>query len=68
MEQSKIDRINELTRKARCGPLTEEELAERKLLREEYIKAFRSSLEAQLDSIYVIDENGKKKKLRQGDC
>lgn len=68
MEQSKIDRINELARKSRCTPLTEEELGEQKLLREEYVKAFRRSLEAQLDRIYIIDEKGEKKKLRQGDC
>lgn len=68
MEQSKIDRINELARKSRCTPLTEKELAEQKLLREEYIKSFRRSLESQLDSIYIIDEKGEKKKLRQGGC
>jgi len=65
MDQSKIDRINELARKSRVAPLTEEELAEQKRLREEYVQAFRSSLEAQLDRIYIVDENGRMKKLRQ---
>ncbi len=63
MEQSKIDRINELARKARNGPLTEEEIAERKLLREEYVEAFRSSLMAQLENISIVDECGNVKKL-----
>ena len=35
MEQKKIDRINELARKARQGPLTEAEHRERELLRRE---------------------------------
>ncbi len=63
MEQAKIDRINELARKAKCGPLTEEETVERQKLREEYVAAFRSSLMAQLDNISVVDECGNVKKL-----
>ena len=39
MEQSRIDRINELARIAKERPLTEEELAERDALRKEYIAA-----------------------------
>jgi len=68
MEQSKIDRINELARKARTVPLTDEEMAERKLLRDEYIKSFRSSLEAQLDNIYIINDKGEKEKYIKRDC
>jgi len=67
MDQSKIDRINELARKSRHTPLTEEELAEQKRLREEYVQAFRRSLEAQLDRIYIVDEKGRMRKLRQDD-
>ena len=67
MEQSKIDRINELAKKAKCGPLSEEETAERKLLREEYVAAFRSSLMVQLDNISVVDECGNVKKLINND-
>ena len=43
MEKTKIERINELARRAREGALTEEELAEQKALREEYLAAFRAS-------------------------
>ena len=44
MEQSKIDRINELGRIARERELTPEETEERRILREEYIKDFRRAL------------------------
>lgn len=65
MEQKKIDRINELARKQKNEGLTEEELAEQKVLRREYIDSFRASLMSQLDTIYVVDEKGNKKKLVQ---
>ena len=35
MDQSKIDRINFLARKSKTEPLSDEELAEQKALREE---------------------------------
>lgn len=54
--QDKIDRINELARKAKAEGLTDEELAERDALRKEYIAAFRENLKAQLDSIKFVDE------------
>ena len=44
MEKEKIDRINELGRIAKTRELTAEELEERKLLREEYLKFFRAGL------------------------
>ena len=55
MEQFKIDRINELARKAKQGPLTEAEAAERHALRQEYLDAVRKNLKAQLDQIEIID-------------
>ena len=55
MEHSKIDRINFLARKKKSEGLTEEELKEQKELREEYIKAFRQSLRATLDTIEITD-------------
>ena len=47
MEQSKIDRINALAKKAKTEGLTEAETAERKALREEYIAAYRKNLRTQ---------------------
>ena len=44
MDKVKIDRINELGRLSKTRELTEEEKEEQKLLREEYIKFFRTSL------------------------
>ncbi len=64
MEQSKIDRINELSRKAGTPQgLTEAELAERAALRREYIDAVTGNLRAQLDNTYVVDGHGNKRKL-----
>lgn len=65
MEQSKIDRINELARKAKEGPLTPEEERERKALREEYIGAFRASLRSQLDGITVVRPDGTRQPLKR---
>ena len=44
MDKIKVDRINELGRISKTRPLTEAELAEQKLLREEYIKEVRAAL------------------------
>lgn len=44
MEKEKIDRINELGRLMKQRELTEEEKAEQKALREEYISYVRSTL------------------------
>lgn len=65
MEQRKIDRINALARKAKAGPLTAEEEAERAQLRREYIDAVVGSLKGQLDRTYVVDASGRKTKLRR---
>lgn len=65
MEQKKIDRINELARKAKEGPLTEAEMEERDLLRREYIDSVVGSLKGQLDNTYIMDKNGRKTKLRK---
>ncbi len=65
MEQRKIDRINELARKAKAGPLTPEEEAERSRLRREYIDAVTLSLRGQLDHTYIVDAQGRRTKLRK---
>ena len=63
MEQKKIDRINELARKQKSEGLTEEEKAEQFALRREYIESFKRSLTFQLDNMYIVDEQGNKKKV-----
>ena len=64
MEQSKIDRINALAKKAKTEGLTEAEPAARKALREEYIAAYRKSLRAQLDNMVIVEPNGERRKLK----
>ena len=64
MEQKKIDRINELARKAKTPQgLSAEESAERDALRREYIDAVTGNLKAQLDNTFVMDANGHKTRL-----
>ena len=62
MDNKKIERINFLAKKSKTEGLTEEEKAEQKALREEYVESFRISLRAHLDNTYVVDENGNKRK------
>ena len=61
MEQSKINRINELAHLAKERTLTEEELSERDRLRKEYIADFRRAAMETLDNTYVISADGKTK-------
>ena len=65
MDQKKIDRINELARKAKASSLTEEEKQEQAVLRREYIDSVVGSLKGQLDNTYIVDSKGNKTKLRK---
>lgn len=65
MDQKQIDRINELARKAKAGGLTEEEKAEQAVLRREYIDSVLGNLKSQLDNTYIVDEKGRKRKLKE---
>ena len=65
MEQSKIDRINELAHIAKERALTEDELTERDALRKEYIAAWRESTIAVLENTWVQTPDGKKHKLKK---
>ncbi len=64
MEQTKLDRINELAKKAKTEGLTPEETVERDALRAEYRAGFMRNLRAQLDNTYIMDTDGNKKKLK----
>lgn len=67
MTEEKIARINELARKGKTVGLTPEEKVEQAALRKEYLAAIRKSLEAQLDNIYILEEDGSETKLIKKD-
>jgi uncharacterized protein YnzC (UPF0291/DUF896 family) len=65
MEQRKIDRINELARRAKLAPLTQEETEERAALRAEYAAQWRAAAETALERTYIQRPDGTKEKLRR---
>lgn len=66
MDQTKIDRINELARKSKTdGGLTQLEKAEQASLRQEYLAAIRANLTAQLDNTVIQYSDGTRKKLKK---
>jgi len=66
MEQSKMERINELARKCKCGEeLTPEEKEEQKQLREEYIEGFRRGFISTVESVVIMDEKGNRRKIEK---
>ncbi len=67
MENSKLQRINELARLKKERPLTPEELAERDELRKEYLDEWRKGAIEILENTYVQTPDGKKHKLRRKD-
>ena len=56
--QEIIDRINELYHKSQDVGLTEEEKAQQKDLRQQYVLSIRRSLRGQLDNIDIQNEDG----------
>lgn len=58
-----IARINALAKKAKEGPLTEEEQAERDKLRRIYIDSVKVNLVGQLENTYILQPDGTKKKV-----
>lgn len=65
MEQTKLDRINELAKKSKTEELTLEEKAEQKKLREEYILEFRAGMRGILDNTYIQYPDGTKVKVEK---
>ena len=65
MENSKLNRINELARLAKERELTPEELSERDALRKEYIAEWRRGAEQVLENTYIVTPDGKKRKLQK---
>ena len=65
MNQQQIERINELARKAKTAEgLTEEEKAEQAVLRRAYIDSVVGNLKGQLDNTVIVDEKGRRRKLK----
>ncbi len=58
MNQSKIDRINELYHKSKGVGLTEEEKLEQAALRREYIDSIKNAISAQLNNMDIENEDG----------
>ncbi len=65
MENTKIQRINELARLAKERELTDEELHERDTLRKEYIAEWRKGAQQVLDNTYIQTPDGRKHKLQR---
>lgn len=63
MENSKLERINELAALAKQRELTEEEAAERAVLRKEYIEEWRRGTIELLENTYIVTPDGKKHPL-----
>lgn len=58
-----IARINALAKKAKTEGLTDEELIERDKLRRIYIDSVKASLIGNLESTYILEPDGTKRKL-----
>ncbi len=65
MDKSKMERINELSRKSKSVGLTPEEKQEQQTLRAEYIGSFRNNMKSLLESIVLVNEDGTTTKLKQ---
>ena len=63
MEQEKIARITALARKAKAEGLTPEEIAERDVLRKEYIADVKRSLVGQLENTTIVRPDGSRQKV-----
>jgi uncharacterized protein YnzC (UPF0291/DUF896 family) len=67
MDKTKIERINELSKKSKTVGLTDKEKEEQQVLRAQYIKSFRENLKSTLDSMVIVDKDGNKKYLKKQD-
>ena len=58
MDNTTIDRINELYHKSQSVGLTDEEKKEQAELRKEYIEAIRKNMRSTLNSISIQEKDG----------
>lgn len=64
-DQKKLDRINELAKKNKNEGLTQEEIAERDVLRKEYLENFRAHFRSRLDSVKVVTPEEYEKEMKK---
>lgn len=65
MEQTNLDRINELYNKSKSLGLSPEEKQEQAKLREDYIKAIRKNLRGTLENISFVEADGSISKAKR---
>lgn len=58
VDQSKIERINQLAKKKKSEGLTDKEAKEQKELYKEYLASIRMNVTSQLDNMVIEDKNG----------
>jgi len=58
LSQEKLARINELANKKKTEGLTEAETNEQKVLRDEYLTAFRGGMRHHIEGMKVVDQEG----------
>lgn len=63
MEQSKLDRINELARLSKTRELTPDEKEEQAKLRKEYVRLVHNNLRGQLENIRIVEPDGSVHKI-----
>lgn len=67
MEQCKIARISELSKKSKRENLTDEEKNEQNSLRQEYLSDMKKSFKATLDNVVIVDTDGNRSCLKNKD-
>ncbi len=65
MDQTRLDRINELARLSRQRELSDSEKKEQKILRDEYIAEWKRGTEATLNQIVIVEPDGTKHPVRK---
>jgi len=65
MDQTRLDRINELARLSRQRELSDIEKKEQKVLRDEYIAEWKRGTEATLNQIVIVEPDGTKHPIKK---
>lgn len=65
-EKSRVEKLNDYARRIKAGEqLTDDELADRDRLRQEYLAEFRKNFKQQLDNTVIQYPDGTKKPLKK---